>query len=110
MESFQSPAANQGRRCFPLAASASSTKRRIASEREGWSGCCLAQSWIRDLSAGDSRTAVTGSWPVGGRPRLFRNTGIDFCINLYYVKSEPMGSSSFPPALTQATEVTHGPG
>src|SRR5262249_33626708 len=99
---------DQSRRCFALAASASLTKRRIASDREGLSDCCLAQSSICDLSAGGSLTAVTGSWPVGGRPRLFRNTGIDFRINLYYVKSEPMGSSSFPPALTQATEVTHG--
>jgi hypothetical protein len=98
------PAANQGRR-FALAASANSTRRRIASEREGLSGCCLAQSSICNLSAGDSRTAVTGSWPVGGRPRFFRTTGIDFGINLYYVKSEPMRSRSFPPALTQATEI-----
>jgi hypothetical protein len=107
---WRSPAADQGRRCRLLAASACSTKRRIASEREGLSGCCLAQSAIFDLSAAERRTAVTGSWPVGGRPLFFRNTGIDFGINLYYVKSEPMGSSSFPPALTQATEVTHGSG
>ena len=44
-----------------LAASASLTKRRIASEREGLSGCSLAQSSICDLSTGGSRTAVTGS-------------------------------------------------
>jgi hypothetical protein len=102
-------AASQGRR-FALAASASSTRRRMASDREGLSGCRLAQSSIRDLSAGDSRIAVTGSWPVAGRPRFFGSTGIDFGINLYYVRSEPMGSSSFPPALTQATEETHGSG
>src|SRR6516225_1996676 len=91
--------------------SAISTSRRIASEREGLSGCCLAQSSICDLSAGDSRTAVTGSWPVGGRPRLFfRNTGIDFGINLYYVKTSRWEGTSSPPALTQAAEVSHGPG
>jgi hypothetical protein len=78
---------NQGRRCFLLASSADFTSRRIASDREGLSGCRLAQSSICDLSADDSRTAVTGSWPVGGRPRFFRITGIDFGINVYYVKS-----------------------
>ena len=29
---------------------------------------------------------------------------------LYYEKGEPVESRNFPPALTQATEVSHGPG
>ena len=77
---------NQCRR-LALSASASLTRRRIASEREGLSGSRLAQSSICNLSAGDSRTAVTGSCPVLGRPRFFRTTGIDFVINLYYGKA-----------------------
>ena len=75
------------RRDFVFAARASSTRRRIAAEREGLSSCCLAQLSICDLRTGDNRTAVTGSWPVAGRPRFFRITGIDFTINLYYVKA-----------------------
>ena len=74
------------RRLLGLVASASLTRRRIASEREGLSGSRLAQSSICDLRAGDSRTAVTGSCPVGGRPRFFGTTGIDFRIIPYYVK------------------------
>ena len=74
-------------RNFALGESATVTRRRIASERDGLSGCCLAQSSICDLSTGDNLTAVTGSCPVAGRPRLFRTTGIDFAINMYYVKS-----------------------
>jgi hypothetical protein len=61
---------NQCRRLV-LPASASLTRRRIASEREGLSGSRLAQSSICNLSVGDSRTAVTGSCPVLGRPRFF---------------------------------------
>ena len=63
---------------FDLAVRANSTRRRIASEREGLSGCCFAQSSIADLSGNESRIADTGSCPVAGRPRFFRTTGIDF--------------------------------
>jgi len=58
---------DQGRRCFALAASASLTKCRIASEREGLSDCCLAQSSICDLSAGGSLTADVDSEDLENR-------------------------------------------
>ena len=57
-------------RFFALAANANSTKRRIASDREGLSGCCFAQFSIADLSGNESRIADTGSFPVAGRPRF----------------------------------------
>src|SRR5215469_6480359 len=60
---------------FDLALSANSTSWRIASEREGLSGCCFAQVSIADLSVGERRIADTGSLPVAGRPRfLFGST------------------------------------
>jgi hypothetical protein len=65
-------------RFLACAANPSSSSRRIASEREGLSFCCLAQLSIANLSAGGSRRASTGSCPVRGRPRFFRNTEIDF--------------------------------
>jgi hypothetical protein len=94
----------------PLIANATSISRRIASDRDGLSFCCLAQRSMSDLNAGGSRSASTGLSPVRGRPRFFRNTGIDFLMFLYYVKGEPVESWNFPPALTQATEVSHGSG
>jgi hypothetical protein len=63
---------------FVLLANAISTRRRIATEREGLSGCFFAQSSIADLKGNESRIADTGSCPVAGRPRFFRTTGIDF--------------------------------
>jgi hypothetical protein len=95
---------------FDLALSANSTSWRIASEREGLSGCCFAQVSIADLSAGERRIADTGSCPVAGRPRFFRTTGIDFLAIIVLRKSEPVRSANFSPALTQATEVPHGAG
>jgi len=66
-------------RCLlALAASANSIKRRIASERDGLSFCCLAQLSIADLSAGGSRSASMGSRPVAGRPGFF---GITFSVD-----------------------------
>jgi hypothetical protein len=44
-------------RLLTLEAGANSIRRRIASEREGLSFCCLAQLSISDLSAGGSRSA-----------------------------------------------------
>ena len=48
-----------------LIAKAPSTSRRIASDREGLSFCCLAQLSISVLSAGGSRSASIGlgRWP-----------------------------------------------
>jgi hypothetical protein len=69
---------NQGRRCFPLAASASSTKRRIASEREGLSGWRLAHASTSAVNARGARKASIGSLPVPGRPRFL---GITFLLD-----------------------------
>jgi hypothetical protein len=74
------------------------------------SGCCFAQVSISNLSARESRIADTGSCPVAGRPRVFRTTGIDFLAIIVLRKSEPVRSANFSPALTQATEVSHGSG
>jgi hypothetical protein len=65
---------------FDLVASANSTSRRIASERDGLSGSCLAQLSIAALSESERRMADTGSCPVAGRPLFFRTTGIDFLL------------------------------
>jgi len=69
---------NQGRRCFPSAASASSTKRRIASEREGLSGWRLAHASTSAVNARGARKASIGSLPVPGRPRFL---GITFLLD-----------------------------
>jgi hypothetical protein len=65
---------------------------------------------MADLSGTESRIAETGSCPVAGRPRFFRTTGIDFLAIIVLRKSEPVRRVNFSPALTQATEVTHGSG
>src|SRR5262249_2026307 len=64
---------------FDLVASAISISRRIASERDGLSLCCLAQVSIADLRSIGRRTVRVGSCPVAGRPRprFFCVTGID---------------------------------
>jgi hypothetical protein len=59
--------------------SANSIRRRIASEREGLSSCCLAQFSTANLMAGASRKVRTGSRPVAGRPGgLF---GVTFSVD-----------------------------
>jgi hypothetical protein len=50
-----------------VAARANSIRRRIASEREGLSPCCLAEVSMAAQSAGESRIADTGHWPRGIR-------------------------------------------
>ena len=90
---------------LPLAASANFSKRRIASEREGLSLCCLAHESTADLNA------QGGVWRTPGltgrrSAAFFRNTGIDFShIRITRNQSEPMESGNSSPALTQATEV-----
>ncbi len=61
-----------------FAASANSIRRRIASEREGLSFCCLAQFSTANLRTGASRKVMTGSRPVAGRPGLF---GVTFSVD-----------------------------
>src|SRR5215813_12686638 len=85
----------------------------MASDREGWSGCCFAHSSTRVASARGIRSAVTGSWPVAGRPPrrfcfTFCLTAIWVCV-IHFGRPVAKGDTS-PPALTQATEVTHGSG
>jgi hypothetical protein len=68
---------------------------RIASERlTEW---LAAQLSMRRVRSGGNRAATTGSLPVAGRPSLGL-TFIDFLgIFGLYPKSEPRGSSHFPP-------------
>jgi hypothetical protein len=63
---------------FGFVARACSTKRRIASEREGLSSCIAAHSSTALRSFGESRMAVTGSCPVAGLPGRF--LGVDLGI------------------------------
>src|SRR5262249_3821360 len=53
-------------------------RRRIASEREGLSFCCLAHVSIADLTVSGRRTVRTGSRPVAGRPGFL---GITFSVD-----------------------------
>jgi hypothetical protein len=70
-------------RRFSLIFNAISIIRRIASDRDGWSGCCLAHSSTRAVSAGGIRKAVTGSCPVAGRPP--RRFCFTFCLTAIWV-------------------------
>jgi hypothetical protein len=63
-----------------LTVRASSIRRRIASDRDGLSFCCLAQLSIADLSVTGRRTVRTGSRPVAGRPGLF---GVTFSVDVF---------------------------
>jgi hypothetical protein len=65
-------------RLFDPTVSAISIKRRIASEREGLSFCCLAQFSMANRVLGGSRTVRTGSRPVAGRPGLL---GMAFSVD-----------------------------
>jgi len=48
----------------------SSTSRRIASEREGLSGCFSAQRPIASRIEGSARKPISGVMPVRGRPMM----------------------------------------
>ena len=65
-------------RVFDPTVSAISIKRRMASEREGFSFCCLAQFSMANRVLGGSRTVRTGSRPVAGRPGLL---GMAFSVD-----------------------------
>jgi hypothetical protein len=66
---------------FDLAVKAISIRRRIASDREGLSFCCLAQLSMASRVLGGRRTVSTGSRPVGGRPGgLF---GVTFSVDSF---------------------------
>jgi len=80
-----------------------SIQRRITSERD--SPLLLACASMRAVRSAGSRTVITGSWPVAGRPRplFFCVTDIDFTIFPCYAKCRPVASANSPPALTTAT-------
>jgi hypothetical protein len=66
--------------------SPSSTRRRMASEREA-ALLRAAHRSIACVSSTDKRIAETGACPMAGRPLFFRFTGIEnFMIYLYYKK------------------------
>jgi hypothetical protein len=76
--------------------SPTSTRRRIASEREETSFRAAHLS-IFAIKSGESRIAETGSRPVAGRPRFFGRARIDLTINWYYQNSGPRGSANVSP-------------
>jgi hypothetical protein len=85
-------------------ASPSSTRRRIASERDA-APLRAAHLSIDKVSFGDSRMAETGSCPVAGRPRFFRAAELgDLIIYLYYKKSG-RGASTFFDDLRAETDL-----
>jgi hypothetical protein len=61
-------------------ASPNSTKRQIASDRDGLSGCSAPHLSMVARSSGASRTPVTGRRPMASLPLFFFNTDIDFRI------------------------------
>jgi hypothetical protein len=63
---------------------------RIALERDPAS-FRFAQASTSRRNSGERRIAVTGSFPVAGRPRFFRTTFIDVGMFKYYTKNEPGG-------------------
>jgi hypothetical protein len=61
---------------FVFACMPSPINHRMASDREGLSGCILRQLSIDSRNCGLIVTATTGSYPILGLPRLFGNTVI----------------------------------
>ena len=53
---------------FCVTFSPSSTSRRMASERPGWSSCFAAHASTLAINSSDRRMVRTGSFPVAGRP------------------------------------------
>jgi hypothetical protein len=73
--------ADSGLRCLidQDPASPNSTRRRIASDRDGWSGCSAAHLSTFARSSGASRTPMTDERPVAGLSRFFRRrSGINW--------------------------------
>jgi len=65
---------------FGLALSPISTRRRMASDKDGSSGSDSAQRTTDARISGDARNPISGSLPVAGRPRFLGLTFIDFTI------------------------------
>jgi hypothetical protein len=65
---------------YCLALSPSSTRRRMASESVGISGCFSAHFTIEARITGSARNPISGVVPLRGRPMTFCLTGIVFFI------------------------------
>src|ERR1700682_3104136 len=65
---------------YAFALSPSSTRRRMASESEGMSGCFSAHLTIEARITGSARNPIRGVMPLRGRPMTFCLTGIVFFI------------------------------
>jgi hypothetical protein len=75
---------------FDLLGRASSIRRRIASDREGLSFCCLAQVSIADRVPGGSRTVRTGS----SSPLTGATSSAAQRLGLSWVMMKPPSSAS----------------
>jgi hypothetical protein len=86
------------RRCTGGASpSPTSTRRRMASEREETSFRAAHLSIVA-IRSGESLIAETGSRPVAGRPRFFFGRDrIELAMNWYYQNNGPRGSADFSP-------------
>jgi hypothetical protein len=93
-------------RRFSLIFNVISIIRRIASDRDGWSGCCLAHSSTRAVSAGGMRKAMTGSCPVAGRPLLVRQLARG-CLAEGRQSPQVCGRRHAEPAAALAGNPTH---
>jgi hypothetical protein len=86
-------------------ASAFSSRRRIASDKDGCgSGCFAIHASTRSRSVAGKRMAATGVFPVGAGPRFFLcNTGFDRAIKLCITRlSARWKAPTFTPGLTTA--------
>jgi hypothetical protein len=89
--------------------SPSSTRRRMASEREA-ALLRAAHRSIACVSSTDKRIAETGACPVAGRPLFFRFTGIEnFMIYLYYKKESRARCGPRLPRAAMTCQVVFAP-
>src|SRR6266550_2697705 len=65
---------------FPFTFSPSSTRRRMASESDGVSGCFSAHRTMDARITGSARKPINGVMPVRGRPMTLCLTGVAFFI------------------------------
>ena len=92
------------------------TSRRSASDRDGVSGCLPAHASISSLSAGESRIGIVSpKLRPADRPlflcTLFSCFAMIFRVHEIVHKMQAGDkAATSPPALTQATEVSHGSG
>ena len=82
--------------------------QRMASEREGLLRSVLRQRSMASLKPRPSRKLTTGSCPVAGRPRLFRNTTFEFDMLLYYEKNISAGIRYYEKKSVRILETGEG--